>query len=152
LKNEDGTYIRPHGHLPSNMQWDSIRGLWAPEQWEMMKSGNISPSSLSVSSSFCDELSSYQVDDGSRIVRASEVKIFHHSSPMWRSFFQFKKHNRERQFQARTKDKPTGIINGPQLNKSNWGKIEKLMQQQRSNTINTNISTTSSDDGDTHLV
>jgi hypothetical protein len=150
LKMDDGTYEKPKGHAPKNLYWDTIRGLWAPDHCFKKKTDG--RSSLSVSSS--------SSDDEPTIIRASDANLFHHSSPMWRSFFQFKKHNRERRFQARTKGNPTGIIGGPegiiggpQLNKSNWGKIEKLMQQQRHHhTININTSTTFSDDGDMHFV
>jgi hypothetical protein len=149
LKKDDGTYEKPKGHVPKNLHWDTIRGLWAPDHCLKKTDGR---SSLSISSS------SYE--DEPTIIRASDANLFHHSSPMWRSFFQSKKRNRERRFQARTKGNPTGIIGGPegiiggpQLNKSNWGKIEKLMQQQRHHqAINTNSSTTFSDDGDVHFV
>ena len=146
-KKDDGTYEKPKGHEPKNLHWDTIRGLWAPDH--CLKKKTDGSSSLSVSSSSSDD---------EQIIRASDANLFHHSSPMWRDFFQFKKHNRERRFQARTKGNPTGIIGdpegiigGPQLNKSNWGKIEKLMQRHH-HTINTNTSTIYSDDGDTHFV
>ncbi|KAL3916614.1 MAG: hypothetical protein SGILL_005098 [Bacillariaceae sp.] len=32
LQNEDGTYAKPGGGAPRNLQWDPVRGLWAPSK------------------------------------------------------------------------------------------------------------------------
>ena len=166
IKNlDDGTYFKPYGgSAPTNMYWDSIRGLWVPN--------NVS--SLSFSSS----------SETATILRSSQVNMLSHTTPMWRSFFLPQTHRNYRNhpgFQARTKLNPTGIAPlAPKLNTSNWGKIEMLMHYHRvsiSSTINndddygsandrtatsatiaeseltiTNSTRTYSDDGHMHLV
>ena len=117
---KDGTYKRPKGHTPVNMEWDAIRGLWAP----------IGKTQRALGSS----MSSFSEDDA-MIIKASKAKLLHHSSFLLRTYFQPKKRSRRHHssyhshhFQARTKGNPSGIVKHT-INLSNWRKIEKLMQR-----------------------
>ena len=164
IQNKDGTYAKPTGTEPENLKWDSIRGLWAPKNSKKEKKMSTRSSILSSSSekdrTHKQDGNEYDSDDNNNdnkptVIKASEANLFHHSTPMWRSFCQFKKYGRKRKFQARTKSNPIGIVNTQpvQLNKSNWSKIPKLKQKQSSvPPTNTSIPDTCSDDGYVQLV
>jgi hypothetical protein len=147
----DGTYLKPKGHVPNNMIWDEIRGLWAPKGKTKGKLGS-DTNRLSVSSSS---------DDDTNIIKASKAKLFHHSSFILRTYFQPKKRSRgnhsachSHRFQARTKGNPSGIVKHT-INLSNWRKIEKLMQrstQQKNMAVPTATANAISDEGEVRLI
>jgi len=158
VRNEDGTYAKPMGAVPRNLEWDPIRGLWAPskEQQETSAPASSHPNTPprkkkkkrrtsqrlvepDVAASAAIESTSVigadtgndggRVERRSTVVRLPTVKLS--SSQMFPSFLLFKK---RRQYKARTKSNPTGIIGGDNIymknvNKRNWGKIKRLMHR-----------------------
>jgi hypothetical protein len=122
LRLEDGTYKKPQGHQPKDLEWDDVRGLWVPEGMKKGKLG--SKSSVSSSS-----------EEGTMIIKASKAKLFHHSSSILHTYLSSKKkkrrhcsHYHSQTFQARTKSNPSGIVKH-KINLNNWRKIEKLMRR-----------------------
>jgi len=145
LRLADGTYKKPGGHQPKDLEWDEVRGLWVPEGTKTGKLG--SKSSVSSSS-----------EEGTMIIKASKAKLFHHSSSILRTYLSPKKKKRRhdshygsKRFQARTKSNPSGIVKH-KINLSNWRKIEKLMRrstpQQKNVTIPVAPAATSKELGD----
>ena len=115
---DDGTYKQPRGHVPRDLKWDKIRGLWVPLNRIVETVGSDSD----------DEKTN-------TIIKASKVKLFHHSSSILRRSFKPNKKKwrhrgnyRMKSFQARTKSNPSGIVKHS-INLKNWRKIERLMQR-----------------------
>jgi len=126
---DDGTYKQPKGHEPKNMTWDKIRGLWVPKDKKKRKFGSNTSRSLMSSS-----------EDDATIIKASKANLFHHSSSIFRTFFQpknkqmkYRNSYHSKSYQARTKGNPSGIVNNT-INLSNWQKIERLMNRSTQNT------------------
>lgn len=150
---EDGTYMKPKGHTPYDMKWDEIRGLWAPIGKTKRALGSSNTNRRSSMSSFSE--------DDTMIIKASKAKLLHHSSFIFRTYFQPKKRSmghdtsyHSHHFQARTKGNPSGIVKHT-INLSNWHKIEKLMQrspQQKNMVVPAATSNAFSNEGEECLI
>jgi len=182
FRNEDGTYNKPNGHVPSQMKWDEFKGIWIPKNRKKGTEVTIrrTTSASSFSASSLTNSSVTPGEENGTIIRASKAKLFHHSSSLWRTSYQFQKHHHrqrrqrrqsrrnhhsapQKRLQARTKSNPSGIT-AHKINKSNWGKIERLMQlarRQRSATAAETAKTTTeslppahrfTEDGEVQLV